>query len=53
MSGELALIDRVSEDTARARLERLLYASVGSAALVYGVRALPWRGRNRGPDAAT
>ena len=36
MTTELTLVDRVSEGTARARLERLLYASVGFAALVYG-----------------
>ncbi len=35
MNGELAPVDRVSEDTARARLERLLYSSVGLAALIY------------------
>lgn len=35
MTAELTGIDRVSKDTARARLERLLYASVGVAAVVY------------------
>jgi signal transduction histidine kinase len=35
MSAALTLVDRVSEDTARARLERLLYSSVGLAALIY------------------
>jgi len=35
MSAELTSVDRVSEDTARGRLERLLYASVGVAAVVY------------------
>ncbi|MCB2412469.1 ATP-binding protein [Demequina sp. TTPB684] len=36
MSAPLTHVDRVSEDTARARLERLLYSSVGFAALIYG-----------------
>lgn len=36
MSEALTPVDRVSEDTARARLERLLYSSVGLAALIYG-----------------
>ena len=36
MNGPLTLVDRVSEDSARARLERLLYSSVGLAALIYG-----------------
>lgn len=44
MSAELTLVDRVSEDTARARLERLLFASVGSAALIYGVVLFPGAG---------
>jgi signal transduction histidine kinase len=35
MTAELTGVDRVSKDTARARLERLLFASVGVAALVY------------------
>ena len=34
MSAELTPVDRVSEGTARGRLERLLYASVGVAAVV-------------------
>ncbi len=36
MTIALTPVDRVSEDTARARLERLLYSSVGLAALIYG-----------------
>lgn len=35
MSTALAPVDRASEDTARGRLERLLYTSVGVAAVVY------------------
>lgn len=44
MSTELTPVGRVSEDTARARLERLLYASVGLAALVYGGVLFPGLG---------
>jgi len=44
MTTELTLVDRVSADTARARLERLLYASVGFAALVYGAVLFPGLG---------
>jgi len=44
MTSELTLVDRVSEGTARARLERLLYASVGFAALVYGGVLFPGMG---------
>ena len=40
----LAPGDRVSEDTARARLERLLYSSVGLAALIYGGVLYPGAG---------
>ena len=41
MTPELALDDRVSEGSARTRLERLLFASVGFAALVYGAVLFP------------
>ncbi len=41
MTAELAPVDRVSEDTARARLERLLYLSVGFAAVLYGLVLFP------------
>jgi len=44
MSAELTLVHRVSEDTARTRLERLLYASVGFAALIYFGVLLPGTG---------
>ncbi len=48
MSAELTLVDRVSEDTARARLVRLLYASVGFAALIYGGVLFPGLGGIQG-----
>lgn len=44
MSAELAPVKRVSEDTARARLVRLLYGSVGFAALIYGGVLFPGLG---------
>jgi two-component sensor histidine kinase len=44
MSTELAPIHRVSEDTARGRLERLLYTSVGGAAVVYTAVLYPGLG---------
>lgn len=44
MSAELTLGSRVSADTARARLERLLYGSVGLAALIYGGVLFPGLG---------
>ena len=44
MSVALASVDRVSEDTARARLERLLYSSVGLAAIIYGGVLYPGSG---------
>ncbi len=44
MNTELAPVDRVSEDTARARLERLFYSSVGLAALIYGGVLYPGSG---------
>ncbi len=44
MTGPLAPGGRVSEDSARARLERLLYASVGLAALIYGGVLYPGSG---------
>ncbi|NYI40096.1 sensor histidine kinase [Demequina lutea] len=44
MTAELTPLDRVSADTARARLERLLYASVGFAALIYGGVLFPGMG---------
>lgn len=44
MSIALAPVDRVSEDTARARLERLSYSSVGLAALIYGGVLYPGSG---------
>ncbi|NTV38388.1 MAG: sensor histidine kinase [Demequinaceae bacterium] len=48
MSVELTLVDRVSDDTARARLERLLYASVGFAAAVYTAVLYPGLGGIKG-----
>ena len=48
MTDPLAHVDRVSEDTARARLERLLYSSVGLAALVYGGVLFPGSGGIQG-----
>ena len=44
MTTELTAVDRVSEDTARARLERLLYSSVGAAAVVYTAVLFPGAG---------
>jgi len=44
MMAALAPVDRVSEDTARARLERLFYSSVGLAALIYGGVLYPGSG---------
>lgn len=44
MTAELTAVDRVSEDTARARLERLLYSSVGAAAVVYTAVLFPGAG---------
>lgn len=44
MMAALTPVDRVSEDTARARLERLLYSSVGLAALIYGGVLYPGSG---------
>lgn len=41
MSEGLTLMDRVSDDTARARLERLLYFVIGLAAVVYGAILYP------------
>lgn len=41
MTVELTSVDRVSEDTARARLERLLYSSVGAAAVIYTAVLFP------------
>lgn len=44
MSAELTPVKRVSEETARARLVRLLYGSVGFAALIYGGVLFPGLG---------
>lgn len=44
MTAELTSVDRVSEDTARARLERLLYSSVGAAAVIYTAVLYPGAG---------
>lgn len=44
MTSELTPVDRVSEDTARARLERLLYSSVGAAAVIYTFVLFPGSG---------
>lgn len=44
MTTELTAVDRVSDDTARARLERLLYSSVGAAAVVYTAVLFPGAG---------
>lgn len=44
MSDELTPLARVSDGTARARLERLLYTSVGFAALIYGGVLFPGLG---------
>ncbi len=48
MSAELTSVDRVSEDTARGRLERLLYTSVGIAAVVYTAVLYPGLGGIKG-----
>jgi len=48
MSTELAPVDRVSEDTARGGLERLLYTSVGVAAVVYTAVLYPGLGGIKG-----
>lgn len=44
MKSELTLVDNVGAHTARVRLERLLYGSVGLAALIYGGVLFPGLG---------